>query len=240
MNLNEHAIQISQQTGKDRGNCYKALKTLLAKIEQENITSLSYNSDFSQITINGIDFFQDARKHWKQKSDHQQKPVSKTVEDKTYVANQVEEVYVNDPAIALAARMLGFSSEMTKPVETPKPFYVGEQQEVLDENGNPVLIGGILVEHAKDSCTDDQIKIDAKACVYSADNFKQRMIDFYVSNGYSERDAEISANAQINGFITEHDPEMNGTYEIVSDDSFLFNGKETVLFDDEELKFQKQ
>lgn len=245
MNLNEHAIQISQQTSKDRGNCYKALKTLLAKIDNEHIKSLSYNSDFSQVTLNGVDFFQDARKHWKRADVHQQKPVVKTVENKSLTATQVEEIHEADPSIALAASMISTYEETTKPVETPKPFHFDDVllgpngRPFLDENGNQFRGKLPPVEHLPDSCTGEPTTIDAKSCVFTADDYKQQLIELYISNGFSERDAEISANAQLNSFATEHDPELTGRYEKVTDDTFLFNGQK-VKFNEDELEFQKQ
>lgn len=238
MNLNTHATNISQVTGKDRGNCYKALKTLLAKIEQEEIESLSYNSDFSEVTLNGIHFCQDARKHWKRADVHQPIPVIKTVEKRSLTATQQNEV---DQSIALAASMMSVIIPNTKPIETPKPYYVGERKHIAQgEDGTKYFKGGILIEHAPDSCTDEPTKVDAKACVFTADVYKQQLIDLYLSNGYSQEDAEINANAQINAFTVVHDPELTGTYEKVSDDSFLFNGSETVVFDEDELEFQKR
>ncbi len=236
MNLNEHAIQISQQTGKDRGNCYKALKTLLAKIDNEHIEILSYNSDFSQASINGIDFFQDARKHWKQKGVHQQIPVVKTVEENPLIVTEPEV----DQSIALAMSMMSFTTESTKLVETPESFYVGERIHVASgEDGTKYMKGGILVEHAPDSCVDDPAEIDTKACVSTLDGYKQKLINLYLLNGYSQHDAEISVNAQMNAFTVSNDPDLIGTYEQVSDDSFRFNGKK-VKFNEEEQEFQKQ
>lgn len=242
MNLNTHATNISQATGKDRGNCYKALKTLLDKINQEEIESLTYNAEFSEVTLNGVRFFQDARKHWKRADVHQPIPTPEVVEEKSLIATQQNEV---DQSIALAASMMSFITEDTRKVEENKPFYYEDVlvapngKPYLDENGNPVT-SRFIVEHAKDSCTDAPTKIDASKCVLTADKLKQQLIDLYVSNGISERDAEINANAQINAFSIMNDPELTGTYEKVSDDSFLFNGKETVVFNEEEIEFQKQ
>ncbi|QLH66503.1 hypothetical protein HXV88_08560 [Aeromonas veronii] len=236
MNLNEHAIQIAQQTSKDRGNCYKALKTLLAKIDNEHIESLSYNSDFSHVTLNGVDFFQDARKHWKQKDVHQPIPAQVVVENKKLSAISVKQ---DDPSIALAMSMISFTTESTKPVETPEPYYIGDRIHTASGiDGTKYYEGGILVEHAPDSCVDEPTVIDAKSCVSDIESYKAKLISLYLSNGYSQYDAEVSANAQMNAFATKHDPDITGTYEQVSDDSFLFNGKETVLFDEETQEFQ--
>ncbi|MCW0507044.1 hypothetical protein [Aeromonas piscicola] len=235
MNLNEHAIQISQQTGKDRGNCYKALKTLLAKIDNEHIESLSYNSDFSQVTLNGVDFFQDARKHWKRADVHQQIPVVKTVEEKPLIVTAPEV----DQSIALAMSMMSFTTESTKHVEKSESYLLGIHRKA-DNESEADYKTHVLVEHAPDSCVDDPTVIDTKACVSTLDDYKQKLINLYLSNGYSQSDAEISANAQMNAFTVSNDPDLTGTYEKVSDDSFLFNGKETVLFDEEAQEFQKQ
>ncbi|WP_421349875.1 hypothetical protein [Aeromonas veronii] len=234
MNLNEHAIQISQQTGKDRGNCHKALKTLLAKINNEHIESLSYNSDFTEVNINGVDFFQDARKHWKQKDVHQQTPVIKTVEKETLIVTEPEV----DPSITLAMSMISFTTESTKPVETPEPYYIGDRIHTASGiDGTKYYEGGILVEHAPDSCVDEPTVIDAKSCVSDIDSYKAKLISLYLSNGYSQYDAEVSANAQLNAFTAKHDPDLTGTYEKVTDDTFLFNGKE-VKFDEEDKEWK--
>lgn len=238
MNLNTHATNISQATGKDRGNCYKALKTLLDKINQDEIESLTYNAEFSEVTLNGVPFFQDARKHWKRADVHQPIPVTKTVEKRPLIATQQNEV---DQSIALAASMMSFITEDTKPIEKNDPYYIGERKHVAQgEDGTKYYTGGIRVENTPDSCTSEPTIIDSSKCVLTADKLKQQLIDLYVSNGISERDAEINANAQINAFSIMHDPELTGTYEKVSDDSFLFNGKETVVFNEDEVEFQKQ
>ncbi|WP_447824319.1 hypothetical protein [Aeromonas salmonicida] len=255
MNLNQIATELSNKTGKDRASCYRTLQTLLEKIEQDTITSIEHNEDLSVIVINGIHCERPTKrwivhgetkpsavviKDWcPVKQVHQPIPTPEVVEEKSLIATQVEEIHEADPSITLAASMMSVIIPNTKPVETPKPYYVGEQQEVLDENGNPQLIGGILVEHAPDSCTDEPTKVDAKACVFTADDYRQQLIGLYLSNGFSERDAEISANAQLNSFATEHDPELTGRYEKVSDDSFLFNGQK-VKFNEDEREFQKQ
>ncbi|MEG0006934.1 MAG: hypothetical protein RR761_02735 [Aeromonas sp.] len=238
MNLNTHATNISQATDKDRGNCYKALKTLLDKINQDEIESLTYNAEFSEVTLNGVPFFQDARKHWKRADVHQPIPVTKTVEKRPLIATQQNEV---DQSIALAASMMSFITEDTKPIEKNDPYYIGERKHVAQgEDGTKYYTGGIRVENTPDSCTSEPTIIDSSKCVLTADKLKQQLIDLYVSNGISERDAEINANAQINAFSIMHDPELTGTYEKVSDDSFLFNGKETVVFNEDEVEFQKQ
>ncbi|QTL93344.1 hypothetical protein [Aeromonas jandaei] len=238
MNLNTHATNISQATGKDRGNCYKALKTLLDKINQDEIESLTYNTEFSEVTLNGVPFFQDARKHWKRADVHQPIPTPEVVEEKSLIATQQNEV---DQSIALAASMMSFITEDTKPIEKNDPYYIGERKHVAQgEDGTKYYTGGIRVENAPDSCTSEPTIIDSSKCVLTADKLKQQLIDLYVSNGISERDAEINANSQINAFSIIHDPELTGTYEKVSDDSFLFNGKETVVFNEEEIEFQKQ
>ncbi|PKD25073.1 hypothetical protein [Aeromonas hydrophila] len=238
MNLNTHATNISQATGKDRGNCYKALKTLLDKINQDEIESLTYNAEFSEVTLNGVPFFQDARKHWKRADVHQPIPVTKTVEKRPLIATQQNEV---DQSIALAASMMSFITEDTKPIEKNDPYYIGERKHVAQgEDGTKYYTGGIRVENTPDSCTSEPTIIDSSKCVLTADKLKQQLIYLYVSNGISERDAEINANAQINAFSIMHDPELTGTYEKVSDDSFLFNGKETVVFNEDEVEFQKQ
>lgn len=256
MNLNQIATELSNKTGKDRASCYRTLQTLLEKIEQDTITSIEHNEDLSVIVINGIHCERPTKrwivhgeskpsavviKDWcPVKQVHQPIPTPEVVEEKSLIATQVQEEHVSEEVLSLAASMMSFITEDTRKVEDNKPYYIGEQQEITDENGNPVLIGGILVEHAKDSCTDAPTKIDASKCVLTADKLKQQLIDLYVSNGISERDAEINANAQINAFSIMHDPELTGTYEKVSDDSFLFNGKETVVFNEDEVEFQKQ
>lgn len=238
MNLNTHATNISQATGKDRGNCYKALKTLLDKINQEEIESLSYNAEFSEVTLNGVPFFQDARKHWKRADVHQPIPTPEVVEEKSLIATQQNEV---DQSIALAASMMSFITEDTRKFEENKPYYIGERKHVAQgEDGTKYYEGGIRVENTPDSCTSEPTIIDSSKCVLTADKLKQQLIDLYVSNGISERDAEINANAQINAFSIMNDPELTGTYEKVSDDSFLFNGKETVVFNEEDIEYQKQ
>lgn len=236
--INAWATELADTTGKQRLSYYRALKTLLDKINQEEIESLSYNSDFSQVTINGVDFFQDARKHWKRADVHQPIPVTKTVEKRSLIATQQNEV---DQSIALAASMMSFITEDTKPVEKNDPYYIGERKHVAQgEDGTKYYTGGIRVENTPDSCTSEPTIIDSSKCVLTADKLKQQLIDLYLSNGISERDAEINANAQINAFSIMNDPELTGTYEKVSDDSFLFNGKETVVFNEEEIEFQKE
>ncbi|WP_447835389.1 hypothetical protein [Aeromonas salmonicida] len=249
-NTYQYAIEIATRTGKDRSNTFKTLQKLLKEIDADSIEYVEHNDDLTSIVINGVKFERTYR-HWKRsaglniksidvKQVHQPIPTPEVVEEKSLIATQVKEEHVSEEIMSLAASMMSVIIPNTKPIETPKPYYVGEQQEVLDENGNPVLIGGILVEHAPDSCTDEPTKVDAKACVFTADVYKQQLIDLYLSNGYSQEDAEINANAQINAFTVVHDPELTGTYEKVSDDSFLFNGSETVVFDEDELEFQKR
>lgn len=231
-NTYQYAAEIAQRTGKDRANTHKTLQKLLEKIGADSIESIEHNNDLTVITINGVRC-ERPTKRWIVQNIHQLIPVVKTVEEKPLIVTEPEV----DPSIALAMSMMSFTTESAKQVEASKPYYIGERQEILDEEGNPQLIGGILVEHASDSCVDEPTVIDAKACVSTLDGYKQKQIAFYMSNGYSQYDAEVSANAQLNAFAVTHDPELTGTYEKISDDSFSFNGK-TVRFNEEEHEFQ--
>lgn len=235
--VNAWATELAEESGKQRLSYYRALKTLLAKIEQDEITSLSYNSDFTEVTINDVRFIQDARKHWKQSNVHQQKPVVKTVEVSHSSATPVKQ---DDQSIALAASMLCFVTHSDKPDEKREPFYIGERVLVAkdEDTGEEFYSGGILVEHAPDSATEDNTLTGSVSHgVFTADEYKKQLISLFIANGHSEEDAEINANAYLNAFSVKHDPDLSGTYEKVNDDSFLFNGK-TVKFDEEDKEWK--
>ncbi|HDX8358428.1 TPA: hypothetical protein RQN15_002185 [Aeromonas hydrophila] len=257
MNLNTYATEISLSTGKDRGNCYKALKTLLAKIEQDEITSLSYNLDFTEVTINDVRFIQDARKHWKQSNVHQQKSVVKTVEVSHSSATPVKQ---DDQIIALAASdeiqmkrdlesinqaysmMCFFGDQVTKPEEyVPTQFdnvvRGPDGRPILDEFGKPIIANLPPVKNEPDECVNEPSNFDTSKCVFGVEQYKDQLISLYIKRGHSEEDAEINANAQLNAFSIRNDPDLSGKYEKVSDDSFMFNGK-TVKFAEEDKEWK--
>jgi hypothetical protein len=232
-NTYQYAAEIAQRTGKDRANTHKTLQKLLEKIGAEFIESIEHNNDLTVITINGVRC-ERPTKRWIIQNVHQPIPTPEVVESKSLTVTEPEV----DQSIALAMSMMSFTTEDNKKVEKQEPYYVGDRIHVASgEDGTKYMKGGILVEHAPDSCVDDPTEIDTKACVSTLDGYKQKLINLYLSNGYSQYDAEVSANAQMNAFTVVHDPELTGTYERTADDSFLFNGKE-VKFNEEDMEFQ--
>lgn len=240
-NTYQFAADIAQRTGKDRANTFKTLQKLLEKIGADSIESIEHNDDLTVIVINGIRC-ERPTKRWIIDS-HQQKPVIKTVEEKPYTATQVEDVRVNTESNALAASMMCIVTHSDKPVETPKPFYFDDVllspsgRPMLDENGNPYRGNLPPVIHAPDSCVNEPAKFDTSKCVHTADEYKKQLISLFIANGHSEDDAEINANAYLNAFSVKCDPDLSGTYEKVSDDSFLFNGKE-IRYDETEQEWK--
>ncbi len=234
-NTYQFAADIAQRTGKDRANTFKTLQKLLEKIGADSIESIEHNDDLTVIVINGIRC-ERPTKRWIIDS-HQQKPVVKTVEVSHSSATPVKE---DDQSIALAASMLCFTTESEKPIEKREPFYVGERLLVAKDEvtGEEFYSGGILVEHAPDSATkDNTLTGSVSHGVFTADKYKKQLISLFIANGHSEEDAEINANAYLNAFSVKHDPDLTGTYEKVSDDSFMFNGKE-IRYDETEQEWK--
>lgn len=52
--INPYATMIAQRTGKDRGSCYKTIKSLLTKANQDSIDSIEHNDDLTLLILNGI------------------------------------------------------------------------------------------------------------------------------------------------------------------------------------------
>lgn len=234
-NTYQFAADIAQRTGKDRANTFKTLQKLLEKIGADSIESIEHNDDLTVIVINGIRC-ERPTKRWIIDS-HQQKPVIKTVEVSHSSATPVKQ---DDQSITLAASMLCFVTHSDKPIEKREPFYIGERVLVAkdEDTGEEFYSGGILVEDAPDSAIEDNTLTGSVSHgVFTANEYKRKLISLFIANGHSEEDAEINANAQLNAFSVKHDPDLSGKYEKVSDDSFMFNGK-TVKFAEEDKEWK--
>lgn len=254
-NTYQFAADIAQRTGKDRANTFKTLQKLLEKIGADSIESIEHNDDLTVIVINGIRC-ERPTKRWIIDS-HQQKPVIKTVEVSQSSATPVKQ---DDQSIALAASdeiqmkrdlesinqaysmMCFFGDQVTKPEEyVPTQFdnvvRGPDGRPILDEFGKPIIANLPPVKNDPDDCVNEPSNFDTSKCVFGVEQYKDKLISVFISNGHSEEDAEINANAQLNAFSVKHDPDLSGKYEKVSDDSFMFNGK-TVKFAEEDKEWK--
>ncbi|AZU48374.1 hypothetical protein E4625_09755 [Aeromonas hydrophila] len=238
LTLNKIATDIAKSTGKDRGNTYKTLQTLLAKINQTEITSIEHNDDLSVIVINGIRC-ERPTKRWviqsKQSEPLQAVKQVPEVEPIALATPVMKDQAITDYALSLAS--MYYETTDPEPTNKREPDYIGERSLVAQsEDGEEFYQGGILVTDEPDPVTQEIGTANKPNYgVMTFDSFRETLIRSYVSKGLTQEEAEINANAQLTAFTIANDPELKGQYT-KSENGFVFDGK-AIAFDEESNEF---
>ncbi|HZG12295.1 MAG TPA: hypothetical protein VEZ91_09895 [Kurthia gibsonii] len=237
LTLNQIATDIAKSTGKDRGNTYKTLQTLLAKINQTEITSIEHNDDLSVIVINGIRC-ERPTKRWVIQS-IQSEPLQAVkqvpeVEPIALATPVMKDQAITDYALSLASM---YYESTEQPVEKREPYYIGGRHLLaMSEDGEEFYQSGIQVTDEPDPVTQEIGAANKPNYgVMTFDSFRETLIRSYVSKGLTQEEAEINANAQLTAFTIANDPELKGQYT-KSENGFVFDGK-TISFDEESNEF---